>query len=268
MKRIAHCISMLLASIVFGLLTPFLIVPLFAHRRVTRWFVAFLFGRSYGDRYDEIIESMGASYGATMDGALARAVEIRGDASPPRVLDCGTGTGFVTAQAASVLPGARFVATDLLPNMLHLARQRCEAEGVDVVHVLGDAFALPLADGSVDLVLAQNTMPCFDEFARVLAPGGILLYVDCSAGWVTGLVRKLVQRRGLFERVEGLRIDMGFAVVAVKGGDAANGDEAAWPALRCPVDRTPLQPKDDARSCSQGHTFPLKDGFLRLLPPA
>jgi len=60
-------------------------------------------------------------------------------------------------------------------------------------------FALPLADESVDLLLAQNTMPCFSEFARVCRPGGIVVYVDNSASWIIGLAKRLVEKHRLFE---------------------------------------------------------------------
>jgi ubiquinone/menaquinone biosynthesis C-methylase UbiE len=70
---------------------------------------------------------------------------------------------------------------------------------------------LPLSDESVDLLLAQNTIPCFPEFARVCRPGGVVLYVDSSAGWITGFARRLVEKHHLFDRVTGIRADMAFA---------------------------------------------------------
>jgi ubiquinone/menaquinone biosynthesis C-methylase UbiE len=131
------------------------------------------------------------------------------------VADCGTGTGFVTMQAAERFPGATFVAFDLFSGMLSQARNNCQAIASDVFHLQADTFTLPLADGSVELILAQNTIPCFSEFARVCRPGAIVLYVDSSAGWITELARRLVERHRLFESVKGLRVDMGFCILAI-----------------------------------------------------
>jgi len=86
------------------------------------------------------------------------------------VADCGTGTGFVTKQAAEYFPHATFIAFDLLLGMLRQARDNCEDIVTNVFQVQADNFALPLTDQSVDLLLAQNTMPCFAEFCEGMSP--------------------------------------------------------------------------------------------------
>ena len=43
-----------------------------------------------------------------------------------------------------------------------------------VTHLKADTFALPLADNSVDLVLAQNTIADFEGFTRICRPGGMV----------------------------------------------------------------------------------------------
>lgn len=259
--KVTHAFS----SFAFGLLTPLLVHPWTANRKVTRAFVAFMFGRAFGHRYDQIIESFGDAYGAPMDRGIQRAVELRSSAGIRTILDCGTGTGFVSAQVARILPNAAVLATDLLVPMLRQARDRCDAAGIDALHVLGDAFALPVADASVDLVLAQNTMPCFREYARVLRPGGVALYVDSSAGWVTPVIRKIVRGLDLFARVEGEQVGSGFVIVAqaADGHDCAPDSLAAM--LRCPLDHSELDRDDDRITCAQGHTFPVEDGFPALL---
>jgi len=153
-----------------------------------------------------------------MAEGLAKAKEIAGD-NIFVVADCGTGTGFVTRQAAEHFPHATFVAFDILPGMLAQARDNCRDISTDVFHVQADTFALPLADDSVDLLLAQNTMPCFTEFARVCRPGGMIIYVDSSAGWIAGKAKRLVEKQLLFERVLGERVDLGFYVLAQKRGE-------------------------------------------------
>ena len=61
-----------------------------------------------------------------------------------------------------------------------------------VFHFQADTFAIPVADESVDLLLAQNTIPWFEEFSRVCRPGGMIVYVDTSAGWIADPAKRLV----------------------------------------------------------------------------
>lgn len=148
-----------------------------------------------------------------MAEGLAKVKEIAGD-KIPLVLDCGTGTGFVTKQAAEQFPSATFIGCDILPGMLKQARENCQDIAPDVCHVQADTFALPFADRSVDLMLVQNTIPWFAEFSRVCRPKGAIIYVDTSSGWITNLVIWLVKRHRLFEIVIGEKVDLGFYIIA------------------------------------------------------
>ena len=210
-------LALLTSQILFSVITPPLLIPGIAKMRFTRSLISFCFGRSYGNRYQNIIDSFQGRYGLAMAEGLKNAKAIAGH-RVAIVADCGTGTGFVTNQAAEQFPYATFIAFDLLPGMLRQARANCKSIAADVFHVQADNFALPLTDESVDLLLAQNTMPCISEFARVCRPGGMIVYVDGSAGWVTGLVKRLVEKHKLFSRVVGERVDMGFCMVLEKPG--------------------------------------------------
>ncbi|NEE01982.1 class I SAM-dependent methyltransferase [Phytoactinopolyspora halotolerans] len=86
------------------------------------------------------------------------------------LLDVDTGGGEMLASLAP-LPSA--IATEPYPPNVPVARARLEPLGVEVRY--GDASALPLSDGDVDLVL--NRHGAFDaaEVARVLRPGGMFL---------------------------------------------------------------------------------------------
>jgi SAM-dependent methyltransferase len=88
-------------------------------------------------------------------------------------LGCGEGRGGVELRER----GHRVVGVDAAPTMVRLAR---ETGGYDEVH-LGDAAALPLADGGVDLVVAymslhdiEDLVGALRETGRVLEPGGRL----------------------------------------------------------------------------------------------
>ncbi|MDY6952147.1 MAG: class I SAM-dependent methyltransferase [Thermodesulfobacteriota bacterium] len=203
--RLTHLVTQML----FSVITPPLLVPAIARQSITRLFVSFCFGRAYGNGYQKVIDCFKGRYGAAMAEGLAKAKEVAENGISV-VVDCGTGTGFVARQAAEYFPDAMLIAYDCLYRMLMQARRGCKHLNTDVQHLQADTFALPLADQSVDLLLVQNTIPCFSEFARVCRPGGMVLYVDTSAGWIVDLVKRLVERHGLFKTVTGERVDLGF----------------------------------------------------------
>jgi SAM-dependent methyltransferase len=111
----------------------------------------------------------------------------------PRVLDLGAGTGKLTATVVAL--GADVLAVEPDPAMLSELRRLLPA----VRALLGSGEAIPLADASVDAVLAGNALHWLDmavagpEIARVLVPGGILAglwnVVDDRVDWVAGLER-------------------------------------------------------------------------------
>ncbi|NCT66444.1 MAG: malonyl-ACP O-methyltransferase BioC [Rhodanobacteraceae bacterium] len=100
--------------------------------------------------------------------------------APQRILDVGCGPGGASAALHARYPDAEFVALDLAPAMLGVARTHL---GAAAGYVCADAQALPLADASVDLVHSNLCLQWCDdpglalaEFHRVLRPGGLLLF--------------------------------------------------------------------------------------------
>ena len=90
-----------------------------------------------------------------------------------RVLDVGSGPGYVAADAAA--RAAIAVGVDVAPAMVALARTLHPQ--VEFVH--GNAEDLPFTDDSFDAVIANFAIPhlgrpdrAVAQFARVLAPGG------------------------------------------------------------------------------------------------
>lgn len=96
-----------------------------------------------------------------------------------RILDLGCGTGIVARVLRERLGGAaNIVGVDASPPMIEKARS-IEPE---LDWRVGNAMALPFADGSFDLVLCQemlqfvpHRMAALREVHRVLSPGGRLL---------------------------------------------------------------------------------------------
>lgn len=113
---------------------------------------------------------------STMHRELAAAVaSFAAESDAGTVLDVATGTGLVLRALREHLPEARLIGADISPGMLAVA---CEALP-DAEWLEADAAALPLPDGSVDLVTcvtALHVIPdaqsAIREWRRVLRPGG------------------------------------------------------------------------------------------------
>ena len=105
-----------------------------------------------------------------------------------RVLDVGSGPGFLAAEmAAAVGPSGRVVGVDTSPQMLALAGARCAAEGfaARVEFHPGDVRRLTFPDGAFDVAVAVQTLEyvgdlssALAELFRVLRPGGRVLILD------------------------------------------------------------------------------------------
>jgi SAM-dependent methyltransferase len=98
-----------------------------------------------------------------------------------RVLDAACGEGYGTALLAAVAQTA--VGVDIDSAAVERAREACRSRG-NARFAEGSIAALPLPDASVDLVVSFETVEhlvaadqprMIAEFARVLAPGGLLL---------------------------------------------------------------------------------------------
>ena len=92
---------------------------------------------------------------------VARVVVERAFPRPgERVLDLGCGTGNAALLAARA--GATVTGVDPAARLLQVARERAESEGLDIEFRPGEAGAIPLADGSVDVIVSV--------FAVIFAP--------------------------------------------------------------------------------------------------
>lgn len=109
----------------------------------------------------------------------ARIVDRLGVQPGERVLDVACGSGNAAIRAAEA--GGLVVGVDLTPELLEVGRGLAADAGIEVEWIAGDAEALPLDDGSFDVVL--STFGCMfaprhelaaRELARVLRPGGRL----------------------------------------------------------------------------------------------
>jgi SAM-dependent methyltransferase len=147
--------------------------------------------------------------------ALERALSAI-ETPPMRVLDLGTGTGAAAFIVAHRFPEAEVVGVDIAEGMLAQARSDTPPELAGRVRFdAADGAELPFGDDSYELVVLANMIPFFDELARVVAPGGRVVF-SFSAGpetpiWVPPQrLRRELAARGFSE----------FADFAAAGGTA------------------------------------------------
>jgi ubiquinone/menaquinone biosynthesis C-methylase UbiE len=100
-----------------------------------------------------------------------------------RSLEIGSGTGYFTLNMLRAGLIEQATCTDISPGMLTTLSDNARRLGLAVQTTAADAERLPFADQSFDLVLGHAVLhhipdlpTAFAEFARVLAPGGIVLF--------------------------------------------------------------------------------------------
>ena len=104
--------------------------------------------------------------------------------APQRVLDVGSGTGYLLRQLAARAPDAvELLGVDAAAEMVRVAQ--APAADPRIRFRAGTAEHLPAADGTFDLVVSTTSFDHWAdqeaglrECARVLAPGGHLVLVD------------------------------------------------------------------------------------------
>jgi ubiquinone/menaquinone biosynthesis C-methylase UbiE len=141
---------------------------------------------SSGTRWEKAAEAY-----ATGEHRSGRELQLVVDFASPtgneRVLDIGTGAGHTAlALAPHVLS---VVLTDPVPTMLATARRLFAQAGIrnaDFVEAIAER--LPFPEASFDIVTTRLAAHHFDdvalafrEIARVLRPGGILIFIDTLA---------------------------------------------------------------------------------------
>lgn len=112
---------------------------------------------------------------------LLESLDYLGDTAPRVIVDVGAGPGRASATMRKRWPKAQVIALDLSVPMLRQARQRA-GWWKPFSRVCADARALPLAEGSVDVLFSNLCLQWVDDlpavfagFRRVLRPGGLLL---------------------------------------------------------------------------------------------
>ncbi|MDQ3932632.1 MAG: methyltransferase domain-containing protein [Actinomycetota bacterium] len=158
-----------------------------------------------GDTWDAAVYAAASGFQTSEAEELLRRLQPR---AGERVLDIGCGDGRVTVMISSA--GASAVGLD---RSLVMARSASEK---GVTTVVGDAVALPFADGTFDAVLSNAALhwvsdhyAAVHEIARVLAPGGRMAIRLGGAGnqWrsITEMMRTLGRAPYAAYRPRGMR---------------------------------------------------------------
>lgn len=115
----------------------------------------------------------------SIQSTILRFASRRGLPDKLDVADVGCGAGTQARMWAQL--GHRVRGLDVNEPLIQLARQRAQADGLDIPFEVGSATALPWVDASVDICLLPELLEhvgdwksCLTEAARVLRPGGLL----------------------------------------------------------------------------------------------
>jgi ubiquinone/menaquinone biosynthesis C-methylase UbiE len=162
-------------------------------------------------RHTEVFDAPATQRYTAMAGGPLRWVyrSLARDLAPavPRggtVLDVGTGPGILLAELAHRHPDLEVIGVDISADMVAAARATLAPFGGRATVHIGDAARLPLADGSVDLVVSSlsahhwaDPAAAVPELARVLRPGGQAYIYDFRSGPFDTLV-SAARERSLF----------------------------------------------------------------------
>lgn len=118
---------------------------------------------------------------APLREALSR-LAVEHTPAAPTLLDAGCGEGYYTEGIFSALENAgkspSAAGIDLSKFGLKKAAKRAKA----VEFAVASVYHLPVADGSIDLLVDCFAPLALEEYRRVLKPGGTFLYVTPAAG--------------------------------------------------------------------------------------
>jgi 2-polyprenyl-6-hydroxyphenyl methylase/3-demethylubiquinone-9 3-methyltransferase len=119
-----------------------------------------------------------------------------------RIVDVGCGGGLVSEALATL--GYQVVGIDLSDGAVRAARRHAELTDVSVEYRTGSAYQLSVPDAGVDAVVVSDVLEhlhdlptAVAEFARVLPPGGVLLFDTINRTIASYLVTVLLAERVL-----------------------------------------------------------------------
>lgn len=149
---------------------------------------------SYDDKWSISFDDRCVSYAQDVLHKIAPEIP-----TPVEVaVEFGSGTGFFLLNLMQAGLAQRGIVTDISSGMVRTAVDQGRSLGLDISGLACDAEALPLAEGSVDLVLGHAVLhhiPDVDaalrEILRVLKPGGAFVIAGEPTTWGDRIARNL-----------------------------------------------------------------------------
>lgn len=109
----------------------------------------------------------------TIEGHVLQALGLAGG---EKILEIGTGSGFLTACLATL--GSHVTSVDVYDDFLESARLALQASGIENFDLLQMDATKELPDGTFDAIAVTGSIQTFDpRFAAKLNPGGRLFVV-------------------------------------------------------------------------------------------
>jgi len=115
------------------------------------------------------------------------AQEIVTELGSGRILDVGTGPGYLPLEIVKRGESITIVGIDATPRMIQFASRRAEAAGLAhrLTFLVGNAYSLMFDDDSFDMVISTGVLHAWKdpvralgECYRVLKPGGVAWILD------------------------------------------------------------------------------------------
>jgi ubiquinone/menaquinone biosynthesis C-methylase UbiE len=148
--------------------------------------------KEVNERYHDVAAASydskwGIDFGAVgqdqVTGKLRKALGESPEAAFGDALEIGAGTGYFSLNLLQAGVIERATATDISPGMLATLEENAAELGLEVQTAAAEAETLPFPDQSFDLVFGHAVLHhipdlerAFMEFARVLRPGGTLVF--------------------------------------------------------------------------------------------
>jgi ubiquinone/menaquinone biosynthesis C-methylase UbiE len=119
----------------------------------------------------------------------------------PIILDVGCGQGKAAHLLQETFKPRRLIGLDFDGEALSYAQREAAGHGLALETIESDCAAIPLPDGSVDMVFCHQTLhhlvrqeQSLAEFRRVLRPGGQLLLAESTREYINSWVIRLLFR--------------------------------------------------------------------------
>lgn len=136
------------------------------------------------------------------------AEEVTSTIASGRILDAGTGPGYLPVEIVKRAPGLEIIGIDISPAMVEIARKNAENKGLSdrsVRFQRADAANLPFEDGYFDLVVSTLSLhhwlrpkECIKEMHRVLKEKGEAWIYDIRRDTTKEINAEVRSRYGWF----------------------------------------------------------------------